>query len=176
MSKIVTATFIFIVALVFFVILLFFIRKNFIEQKQKAVSFVSPIPKQEITQEVTQEEGPSVLAEKAKLEVATLKSFTDLSLEGSATRSTQGKKFMLSIDASLPDTESDTFYQVWLVKSRYGTPDFDYLAVGKLVKVGEKYNLEFSEEADYSQFKTVVITQEKVEDNTPEVHVLEGGF
>jgi len=174
MSKVVTATFIFIVALVFFVILLFFIRKNFIEQK--AVSFVSPISKQEITQEVNQEEGSSVLAEKAKLEVATLKSFTDLSLEGSATRSTEGEKFTLSIDATLPDLERDTFYQVWLVKSRYSASDFDYFAIGKLVKVGEKYNLEFSEEADYSQFKTVVITQEKVEDNTPEVHVLEGGF
>lgn len=174
MSKVVIATFIFIVALVFFVILLFFIRKNFIEER--SVSFVSPVPKQEITQEVTQEEGSSVLAEKAKLEVATLKSFTDLSLEGSATRSTEGEKFTLSIDATLPDFERGSFYQVWLVKSRYGTPDFDYFAVGTLVKVGEKYNLEFSEEADYSQFKTVVITQEKVEDDTPEVHVLEGSF
>ena len=57
-----------------------------------------------------------------------------------------------------------------------GDADFAFISTGPMSVAKGGYLLEFSSAIDYSDYKGVVITLEKVNDKTPETHILEGSF
>jgi hypothetical protein len=81
--------------------------------------------------------------------------------------------FSLSILADLPDPPSGEFYQGWLVKTN-GEEVMFSLGKFRIAKGG--FLLDFSSATDYSDYKTVVVSQEKVFDNNLETRILEGSF
>lgn len=89
---------------------------------------------------------------------------------GEAWRTFQNGQFNLTVMANLPDPKVGYFYQGWIVK------DSTYLSLGKLKVAKGGYISEFSANKDYSNYKKVVVTEEKVFNSTPETHILEGSF
>lgn len=88
---------------------------------------------------------------------------------GEAWRTFENGKFSLTVMADLPAPKVG-FYQGWIVK------DGMYLSLGKMISSKGGYIVEFSSIKDYSDYKKVVVTEEKVFDSTPETHILEGSF
>jgi len=76
----------------------------------------------------------------------------------------------LTILAGLPDPKTGYFYQGWIVN---GTT---YLSLGKLRVAKGGYLVDFRSTTNYSNIKNVVVTLEKVFNNTPETRILEGSF
>jgi len=101
---------------------------------------------------------------------AQLKDVSGGSGSGMATRSFEGGKFKHMVLADLPDPAAGTFYQGWLVK------DGDLFSTGKMRIAKGGWILEFESSVDYSDYNQVVVTQESVDDETPETHILEGEF
>lgn len=85
-------------------------------------------------------------------------------------------QFSHMVLADLPDPLAGTFYEGWLVRGKEGDPNFDYLFTGKMRIAKGGYLLEFNSTKDYSDYKGVVVTLEKVDDKKPEKHILEGSF
>ena len=98
--------------------------------------------------------------------------------EGSAiaTRKLEDGVFKHMVLADLPDPEAGTFYEGWLVRGKSGDSNFAFISTGKLRIAKGGYLLEFESKTDYSDYKGVVITLEKVDDKKPEIHILEGSF
>lgn len=88
---------------------------------------------------------------------------------GEAARTFENGKFSLTVMADLPAPKVG-FYQGWIVK------DGAYFSLGKMVSSKGGYIVEFSSVKDYSDYKKVVVTEEKVFDSTPETHILEGSY
>ena len=57
-----------------------------------------------------------------------------------------------------------------------GDANFAFVSSGRLSLGKGGYLTEFGVNKDYSDYKKVVVTMEKVFDNTPEQHLLEGSF
>ncbi len=110
------------------------------------------------------------------LDRAELKDVSGGNGSGIATRKYEGGKFTHMILADLPDSLGGTFYEGWLVRGKMGDANFAYISTGKLLMAKGGYLLEFVSASDYSDYKMVVVTLEKVNDKTPETHVLEGSF
>lgn len=76
------------------------------------------------------------------------------------------------VSAKLPDPETGTFYEGWLVKK---TPKLTFFSTGMMTKQKNgMYELTFSANNLYDGYDFVVITLEKVKDAIPEKHILEG--
>ncbi len=97
-----------------------------------------------------------------------------------AERETDGGQFFLSIKASLPDVDRETYaYEAWLLRQ----VPYDYFSVGDFVTndVGE-WVLEWSASTDsgagkYDAYTQIVVTVESKDGNPdPSRHVLEGEF
>jgi hypothetical protein len=95
---------------------------------------------------------------------------------GLASRKYESGTFNHAILADLPDPESGSFYEGWLVRGKEGDADFAYISTGKLSVAKGGYMLEFESSVDYSDYSGVVVTLEKVNDKKPEKHILEGSF
>lgn len=95
---------------------------------------------------------------------------------GVASRKYSGGTFSLTIMADLPEPKSRYFYQGWIIRGNLGDNDFSYVSVGSLRLAKGGFIADFSSAKDYSDFKKVVVTLEKVNDATPEGNVLEGSF
>ena len=91
---------------------------------------------------------------------------------GIATRSYEDGSFEHSVIAGLPDPEAGTFYEGWLVREE----PFDVVYTGKLRIAKGGYILDYNSGADLSDHEQVIVTQETVDDQKPEQHVLEGSF
>jgi len=100
-----------------------------------------------------------------------LSSVSDIQGFGIATRKYEAGKFTHMVLADLPDPETGTFYEGWLVKG-----DDTYIPTGKLTIAKGGYLLEFQYPVDLSSYNKVVVTLEKTVDGTPEKHILEGSF
>ena len=106
------------------------------------------------------------------VEKTTLTDVTGGEGQGVATREFEGGLFAHSVLASLPDPEVGSFYEGWLVR-----PDpFDVVYTGKLRLVKGGWALDYEASEDLSDHTQVVVTLERVDDQQPEAHVLEGGF
>jgi hypothetical protein len=90
--------------------------------------------------------------------------------KGLATRDYSNGQFTLTVLADLPEPK-DGFYQGWLVKD-----ETTFISANKLTIAKGGYLLDFMSRTDYSDYPKVLITLEKVFDNQPEVHILEGSF
>lgn len=95
---------------------------------------------------------------------------------GIATRKYESGLFSHAILADLPDPESGSFYEGWLVRGKEKDADYAYISTGKMRLAKGGYLLEFESSRDYSDYKTVGVTLEKVNDGKPETHILEGSF
>lgn len=95
---------------------------------------------------------------------------------GESFRTYSNGRFSLTIMADLSAPKTGYFYQGWLVRGNAGDANFALVSTGKLSLAKGGYITEFSAIKDYSDYKKVVVTLEKVYDATPEQHVLEGSF
>jgi hypothetical protein len=93
-----------------------------------------------------------------------------------ATRKFENGTYSHTVLADLPDPESGTFYEGWLVRGKSGDENFAIISTGQLTIAKGGYLLNFESSTDYSDYGSVVITLEKVADSTPEEHVLQGSF
>ncbi|MBI4157903.1 anti-sigma factor [Candidatus Woesebacteria bacterium] len=93
-----------------------------------------------------------------------------------ATRKFENGTFTHMVLADLSDPAAGTFYEGWLVRGKMGDFDFAYISTGKLRVAKGGFLLEFKSAVDYSNYNGVVVTLEKVNDKTPETHILEGSF
>jgi len=91
---------------------------------------------------------------------------------GIATKSFNNNVFSGSIIAALPELGSGEFYEGWLVRE----DPFDLVGVGKLRQAKGGWMVDFTSNTDLSDHKQVVVTQEMVDDQKPEKHILEGQF
>lgn len=110
------------------------------------------------------------------IEKIELKDVTGGDATGLATRKFEAGSFTHTVLADLPDPEPGTFYEGWLVRGEVTDVDFHLISTGKMRVAKGGYLLEFESSTDYSDYKQVVITLEKVADNNPEEHVLEDSF
>lgn len=95
---------------------------------------------------------------------------------GVASRKYSGGTYSITVMADLPEPKSGYFYQAWIVRGSTGDSDFSYISTGALRLAKGGYISDFTSSKDYSGYKKVVVTLEKISDNTPESHVLEGSF
>jgi hypothetical protein len=95
---------------------------------------------------------------------------------GLATRNYEGGKFTHAVLADLPDPEAGAFYQGWLVRGKEEDANYAYISTGGFSIAKGGFMLEFESSTDYSDYTAVVVTLERVNDRTPEKHVLEGSF
>lgn len=98
-----------------------------------------------------------------------LKDVTGGTAKAIATRNYENGTFTHEVLADLPDLK-EGFYEGWLVMGD------KYISTGKLRVAKGGYLLDFSSVTDYSDYTKVVVTKELVNDQTPELHVLEGSF
>jgi hypothetical protein len=89
---------------------------------------------------------------------------------GIATRKFENGLFNHMVLADLPDPEPGEFYEGWLIK------DGEVISTGKMRLAKGGYLLEFESSTDYPDYNQVVITLEKIDDENPEAHILEGSF
>jgi len=109
-------------------------------------------------------------------EKAELKDVSGDTGSGIATRKYESGRFSHAVLADLPDPESGSFYEGWLVRGKEQDANFAYLSTGKMNIAKGGYMLEFESSVDYSDYSAVVVTLEKVNDKKPEKHILEGSF
>ena len=111
-----------------------------------------------------------------KVETITLKAVDNYTGSGTATRIFANGAFTHTVNASIGDPAEGKFYEGWLVNMSL-TPKF--FSTGKLEKKGNSYTLTYTSKKDYSNYISVIITEEDEAnglDGVPEAHVLEGEF
>lgn len=104
------------------------------------------------------------------VEKAELKDVTGGNATGIATRKFDAGRFTHTVLADLPEPESGTFYEGWLVL------EDSVISTGRFRMAKGGYLLEFQSGTDYSSYDRVVVTHERVADSVPEEHILEGSF
>ncbi len=107
---------------------------------------------------------------------ATLKDVSGGDSSGISTRKYANGKFTHTALADLPDPDSGEFYEGWLVRGNPGEANFSFISTGKMRVAKGGWLLEFQSSKDFSDYKMVVVTLEKVDDKKPEKHILEGSF
>lgn len=93
----------------------------------------------------------------------------DFSGSATASRSFGGGTYVLSVDATLQDPVGQS-YAVWLVG------DGGAVLVDYMKGVKNSWNLSVRTSDKYSNLNEIWITLERVKDNKPEEHLLEGSF
>jgi hypothetical protein len=89
---------------------------------------------------------------------------------GEAIKGIKNGMLSLTVLANLETPKPGYFYQAWLAN------DNSYISLGKMELAKGGYLVDFSSSKYYSDYKKVVVTLEKVFNNTPETHILEGSF
>lgn len=122
------------------------------------------------------------LEEKFKFEIpedvdkAELEDVADVGATAIATREYQDGRYTHTALVDIADPEMGTFYQGWIVKGEEGSDDYSIVSTGKLKLAKGGWMVEFESSIDYSDHDKILITQEKILDNTPEDKLLEGSF
>ena len=110
------------------------------------------------------------------VERADLNDVTGGTGSGIATRKYASGRFTHALLADLPEPASGTFYEGWLVRGKEGEANFAFISTGRMRVAKGGYLLELTSSTDYSDYKGVVVTLERVDDKKPEAHILEGSF
>src|SRR3989344_8849197 len=121
----------------------------------KEVSTPTPISEEEIKSRFN-------LTIPEDVEKAQLKDVSGGNGSGIATRKYEDGRFTHMVLVDLPDPAVGTFYEGWLVRGKMGDADFAFISTGPMSVAKGGYLLEFSSAIDYSDYKGVVITLEKV--------------
>lgn len=144
--------------------------------------------RQSSKEEISEVPAPETLSVEDKLEdkfkydipedvdKAELKDVSGGNASAIATRKFEGEKYSSTILADLEDPASGAFYQGWLMKGEEGKEGYSVISLGKFTIAKGGWMLDYSSKNDYSDFDRVVVTLEKVFDNTPEKKILEGRF
>lgn len=104
---------------------------------------------------------------------ATLTDVTGGTSTGTAYVLRKDGKLTFTVTAHVPDPENGTFYEGWLVKA--DANPVQYEDTGKLTKQKDgSYEVSYSSDEIYEGYNMVVVTLEKVDDQKPEKHILEG--
>ncbi len=133
----------------------------------------TPVPTPNITERISKTFNLEIPDDVDKAEL------TDVSGgdgSGVATRKFETGIFSHAVLADLPEPTPGYFYEGWLVRGKVGDSNFSYFSTGKLGIAKGGYLLNFASAKDYSDYTKVVVTLEKVNDKTPEQHILEGSF
>ena len=89
--------------------------------------------------------------------------------KATAPRSFGGGVYNLTVTATLPDPKT-TQYAVWLIK------DAKLLLINYMTGAKTSWNLVLRDSDKYSQYDGIWITLERLKDELPEEHVMEGSF
>lgn len=135
-------------------------------QNKKAASLPTPTPS--IESRVTQKFGNITIPSNA--DKADLNDVSGGQGIGEAAKTYENGKYTITVLADVPEPSAGYFYQAWIVKG------LTYTSIGKLRVAKGGYLVDFSVNKDYRDSTKVVVTLEKVFDNTPEKTILEGSF
>lgn len=153
------------------IIILILIAVYFIRRGQSAVSTGNntplPTPVTSYEQDLQNNFGITV---PNGASTANLKDVNGGNQIGLATLDKSNGQNAYTILANLEDPAPGYFYQAWIVNGN------DTISLGKLSVAKAGWLVNFNSSKDLSDKKTVWITLEKVNDNTPEKHILEGTF
>ncbi len=151
-----------VIIIIIILVAVFFIRR---QQSLNIITVASPLPTLPSTyqQDLQNNFGITVPSDAKK---ADLRDVTGNNQMGLVTLEKQN----YTVIANLEDPTPPYFYQAWLVK------DNDIVSLGKLDIAKGGWMVNYSASRDLSDHKMVWITYERVLDNTPEKHILEGSF
>lgn len=103
---------------------------------------------------------------------ANLKDVTGGTSAGQGSIIRDGENILHMVLANLPDPKGSNKYEGWLVNQ---SPTLSFISTGVLQKNNNgEYALVFTDQKPYEDYNFVVITEETVIDETPEVHIIEG--
>lgn len=108
-------------------------------------------------------------------EKAELKDVANVNGTAIATRSWENNRYSATVLADLPDPESG-FYQVWIGRGGATDANTTFVSLGRMRVAKGGWMVEFQSNTNYSDYDTVIVTQESTSDSRPEKHILEGSF
>lgn len=154
------------VLIIFILIAIFLIRRN----PNTSVSDLNsplPTPVSAFQQNLQNNFGITVPSSALKSD---LKDVTGANQIGLVTLDKTSGNNIYTVIANLENPASGYFYQAWLVNGN------DTISLGKLVVAKGGWLVNYTTSKDLSDHKSVWVTLEKTNDNTPEKHILEGSF
>lgn len=95
---------------------------------------------------------------------------------GIASYKVEGGSYTLTVLADLSAPDQGASYQGWIVRGNEGEDNYSKVLAGRLTSAKGGYLLSFQSQTDYSDHKTVIISQEKNSDTVIDSKVLEGSF
>ncbi|NTV31352.1 hypothetical protein HGA91_05255 [candidate division WWE3 bacterium] len=109
------------------------------------------------------------------IKTSTLESQAGYSVQSYATRTYQGEELSISLVASpLTVPSDDSYYEGWLVSN---TTPATYISLGRLEqKATGIYSVFYSHNDEYKDFSSIMVSQEKNPDNSPETPIAFGSF
>ncbi len=156
------------------VILLFLAAVIFLRQRPKPAIEEVKLPETLSSEKKLEEKFKIEIPE--GVEKSELRDVADTGASAVAIRKFEEGKFSLTIISDLPDLERGSFYEGWLMKGEEGQPDFSIVSIGRMRLAKGGYILDFESNVDYSDYKKVIVTLEKVADKNPEKRLFEGNF
>lgn len=152
----------------FLVVVAFVTALVLVKNKNNKAKITSVSPTPSIEQKVTSQFGGLVIPKDAdKADLSDVNGGPGL---GEAVKISQKGRFNITVLADLVAPNDSKFYQAWAVK------DGTYVSLGKLRVAKGGYIADFVSTTDYSDYKTIIVSLEKVFDSTPEIPVLKGSF
>ncbi|MDP6704244.1 MAG: anti-sigma factor [archaeon] len=128
-------------------------------------------------QEVSQVPSPKpliqLLPDIQGSESAKLEAVDESESSGTAWRLSANGFFQHLVVASMPDPAEGSVYEGWLVQPS----PLMFFSTGVMEKNEDgEWVLEYQEFAEYPTYARVVITEETIVDEIPEIHIIEGDF
>lgn len=146
------------------------ILKN--DQKSDASgSFEDLIKEYESTGQIPQANSQSLNNLPSGVNISSLKSSENSNSSVSVFKFVEGEKFVIALEAALPDPVQGEAYFAWLVPDKESQ---SYYLLGKLSKKEDKFFLSSSPNIEVATYKWLIISQDAVENNQPEKIVLQG--
>ena len=135
-------------------------------KKNNVLNLPSPTPS--ISQTITEKFGGITVPSNAdKADLVTVAGGSGI---GEAIRVFENGKFELTVLTDLPQPSNGYFYQAWMGNGTI------FISLGKLNLAKGGYFIDFTSTKNYSDYKKIVVTVEKVFDQKAEEKVLEGSF
>jgi len=159
-----------LIGVVFFIILILvaiFLINRHQNALNEANSSPLPTPVSAFEQQLKDNFGITVPDTAVK---ADLKDVTGNNQVGLVTENKVNSQNDYTVIANLEDPTPGYFYEAWLVNGN------DTVSLGMLSVAKGGWLVDYTTSKDLSDHKTVWVTLERYNDNTPEKHILEGSF
>jgi hypothetical protein len=76
----------------------------------------------------------------------------------------------------LPDLTNSEFYEAWVQRGETSSSNYSLISIGRLQMAKGGYLLNFSSSTNYSDYNTVIVSQETKLGQLPSKTILEGSF